>query len=278
MPNANEAQIEYWNGPVGQRWADAQEEFDHFLSAITARLMLFAAPKTGERVLDIGCGAGTTTFMLREAVGEGGAAAGIDISRPMLDLARARMQASNADVAFVEDDASLHDFQAVNDLVFSRFGVMFFADPVAAFSNIRRALAREGRLVFVCYRALDENPWAAVPLAAGLPFLPSMPPADPFAPGPFAFADRDRLHLILEDAGYSSVQIRALDTVMHAGNTAEDTADIMLRLGPLSRAAADADEAVRGKIKQAVSAAMEPFASSDGITPPAACWLVSARR
>ena len=276
MTGSNEAQIEQWNGRTGQRWASAQELVDRQLASVTEKLMLFVAPKSGERVVDIGCGAGTTTFMLREAVGPDGAAAGIDISRPLLMLARARRQASNADVSFVEDDAAAHDFQAVNNLVFSRFGVMFFADPVAAFSNIRRALAREGRLVFVCYRALDENPWAAVPLAAGLPFLPPAAPLEPHAPGPFALADRQRTQRILEDAGFVSVRINALDTVMRPGQTAEEAAETMLTIGPLATAAAEVDATALAKIRDAVRGILEQFATADGIAPPAGCWLVSA--
>src|SRR5689334_5029165 len=157
MSAANAQQIEYWNGPAGQRWADAQDRIDHHLGLITEVLMAFAAPKAGERVLDIGCGGGTTALLIRERVGAEGGVTGVDISAPNLRVARARAHAGMADLAFVEADAAAYDFQPVFDLVFSRFGVMFFDDPARAFGNIRNALVKGGRLAFVCWRTFKEN-------------------------------------------------------------------------------------------------------------------------
>ena len=150
MSNANAQQREYWNGPAGERWAKAQDQIDRHLGSITEMLMAFAAPKTGERVLDIGCGGGTTALLIRERVGPEGGVTGVDISAPNLAVARARCHAGMADVTFVEADAATYDFQPVFDLAFSRFGVMFFDNPAQAFANIRKALVTEGRLAFVC--------------------------------------------------------------------------------------------------------------------------------
>ncbi|HEY5047326.1 MAG TPA: class I SAM-dependent methyltransferase [Rhizomicrobium sp.] len=273
----NAQQIEFWNGAAGERWAALQERIDLHMNAITDAAIPFAAPLTDERALDIGCGCGTTTLLLAMKVGPEGAAAGIDISVPMLNVARARAAAQNANVAFVEADASTHDFQPVFDLVFSRFGVMFFADPVAAFSNIRRALAPRGRLAFVCWRSAKENLWASAPMQAAKDLLPPQEPVDPYAPGPFAFAEKDRLRSMLKEAGYHGIRIEPLDTTMNMGATLEYAADESLNIGPLSRAAADVDAATRAKIHDAVAAAFAPFQSPTGITPPAACWLVGAR-
>jgi len=274
-PNAQ--QIEYWNGAVGERWAVLQERIDFSLNGITDGLLAFAAPEEGERALDIGCGCGTTTLILALKLAPSGSVAGIDISVPMLNVARARAQAQNADVPFLEADASVHDFQPVFDLVFSRFGVMFFADPAAAFANIRRALVPRGRLVFVCWRALPENIWATAPFAAAREFLPPQETTDPLAPGPFAFADRARLHGILAQAGFRDVLIEAFDGVMNMGRTTADAADHALNIGPLARAAADLDPATRTNIKEVVARALADYASPSGITPPAACWFVRAR-
>jgi SAM-dependent methyltransferase len=276
MTNPNEPQIEYWNGKVGQKWAALQERIDLQLNNIADALIPFACARPGERVLDIGCGCGTMTLRLGMAVAPNGSVAGLDISAPMLEVARARAQAMNADIPFLKSDASTHEFQPVFDLVFSRFGVMFFADPVAAFKNIRTALAPKGRLAFVCWRPFKENEWAAVPFHAAKPFLPEQPPSDPHAPGPFAFADAGRLKGILESAGFANIQIEKLDTTANLGATLEQGVDATLSVGPLARAANEVDDATREKIRGAVKDALKPYQTAAGVTPGVACWLVGA--
>ncbi|HTT82024.1 MAG TPA: methyltransferase domain-containing protein [Rhizomicrobium sp.] len=276
-PSLNAQQIEYWNGPAGERWARLQEKIDLHMEEITKAVLRFAAPQQGERILDIGCGCGTSTFLLAFRAGSAGAAAGIDISRPMLDVARARARAQNADIVFLEGDASDYEFQPVFDLIFSRFGVMFFADPVAAFANIRNALAPSGRFVFVCWRGMDENLWASAPMEAAMHLLQPQEPADPCAPGPFAFADGGRLRALLESAHYSHIEIEAFDATMNMGGTLAEAAAEVLNIGPLARAAAELDEATRAEIREAVSFAYGKYLSPIGVTPPAACWFVEAR-
>jgi len=270
----NADQIQFWNGQAGEKWARLQDRTDLMLNNITDALMPFACVREGERVLDIGCGCGSTTFRLAMSAGKTGSAVGIDISTPMLAVAQARAQAMLSDVQFVESDASSHDFQPVFDLVFSRFGVMFFDDPVSAFTNIRRALAPKGRLAFVCWRAFKENDWSFVPFAAAWSFLPEQPPTDPYAPGPFAFAEAERTKSIIEKAGFRNVEIKKLDTTSNMGATVEEAADGALNIGPLSRAANDLPETVRAKIHDAVREALVKFKTPPGITPGAACWLV----
>ncbi len=238
--------------------------------------MPFVAARKGERVLDIGCGCGTTTLRLGMTVAPDGAVVGVDISAPMLDVARARAQAMNADIPFLESDASTHDFQPVFDLVFSRFGVMFFADPAAAFKNIRMALAPRGRLAFVCWRGFAENAWSSIPFAAAKHLLPEQPPADPHAPGPFAFADAERLKGILTSAGFANIRIEKLDNTCNLGVTVDDAADQMLTIGPLARVASELDETTRDKVRMAVKEGFKPHQTAAGITPVAACWLVGA--
>lgn len=272
----NGMQIEYWNGEGAERFARSQEAIDRSMAKITEAAIGFAAPQTDERVLDIGCGCGTSTFRLREKVGPNGATAGVDVSKVMLNVARARAAAGNADIAFVEDDAAMHDFQPVFDLVFSRFGVMFFADPIAAFTNIRTALTKTGRLVFVCWRSLPENFWAYTPLMAAKPFLPPMDPPDPHAPGPFAFADGDRVRRILSSAGFNNIAVEKLDTTMAMGATVEDASTEAMSIGPVSRATAGLDEATREKIRTALIEALGKYKTPEGVALPAACWLVRA--
>jgi SAM-dependent methyltransferase len=272
----NAQQVEYWNGPTGQKWAALQERIDHQLGAVTDAVFDFADPQSGERALDVGCGCGTTTLRLALAVAPEGRASGIDISLPMLNVARARAAAQNADVMFLDADASSHAFQPVFSLVFSRFGVMFFADPRIAFANLRNALGPKGRLVFVCWRALKDNAWASVPMASAKNLLPPQEPVDPMAPGPFAFADDNRIRTILRDAGYHDIEIEKFDGHVNVGETIADAATQSLAVGPLSRAAADLDADVRAKIAETVAKALAPFQSPIGVTPPAACWFVRA--
>ncbi len=273
---SNEAMIEYWNGVAGERWVAQQERLDNALGEITKAVMAFAAAQPGERALDIGCGCGTTSLMLAKAVAPKGKVAGVDISAPMLGLARKRSEAAEAKIAFTQADASTHSFEPEYDLVFSRFGVMFFADPVAAFANIRNALGPNGRLAFVCWRALPENIWAAAPFAAARAYLPPQEKPDPHAPGPFAFADAKRLDGILAKAGFRNVKIDALDSVMNMGADIEAAASEALNIGPVARAAAELDEAMRTKIRTEIAGALAKYKSDAGITPPAGCWLVSA--
>ena len=273
---ANAQQIEYWNGPVGERWATLQEKVDLHLSGITEELIRFAAPEAGERVLDVGCGCGTTTFLLAFRTAPDGGATGIDISLPMLGVARARAMAQNADVVFIEADASTYAFQPVFDLLFSRFGVMFFADPVSAFANLRTALAPGGRLAFVCWRNFAENLWAWEPYQAALHLLPPQEPADPLAPGPFAFADGARLRDVLSGAGFAQIDIESLDGAVNMGATAEEAAAEALNIGPLARAAAGLDEHTREKIRRVVGSVYARHLAPSGALAPAACWLVRA--
>jgi SAM-dependent methyltransferase len=273
----NQDQIDYWNGPSGQRWAQMQDYTDQILGRITQSFIPFAGARQGDNLLDIGCGCGTTTFTFAECVGRDGSAAGIDISAPMLGVARARAAASNADIPFIEADASSYDFQPVFDLVVSRFGVMFFADPATAFANIRKAFAPRGRLAFVCWRALAENGWAATPMAAAKAFLPPQDPPDPFAPGPFAFADGERLQSILAGAGFKDIRIEKFDGLMDLAKSADEAGEHMLRVGPLSRAAADLDETARAKLQDVAAQALKRYQTAEGVLAPAACWFVAAK-
>jgi ubiquinone/menaquinone biosynthesis C-methylase UbiE len=273
---ANAQQVEYWNGPTGERWAALQEKIDLHLGEITEELIRFAAPEPGERALDVGCGCGTTTFLLAMKAGPEGGAAGIDISVPMLSVARARAMAQNADIVFVEADASSYEFQPVFDLVFSRFGIMFFADPASAFRNLRSALAPGGRLVFVCWRNFEENRWAFDPFQAARPLLPPQEPADPLAPGPFAFADNARLRGILQRAGFAKIEIELFDGSVNMGATVQEAAAQALSIGPLARAATGLDEPVRENIRRVVERVYERYLSPSGVQPPAACWFVRA--
>ena len=272
MP-ANEDQIKFWNDKAGRDWVTLQERMDANLAAIGDAILAFADVKPGMAVLDVGCGTGATSLAMARM---GASVTGLDVSTPMLGLARSRAAAAGLDIAFIEADASSHAFAHAYDLVFSRFGVMFFDDPIGAFANLHKALKPGGRLAFVCWRTPQENLWASTPLVAARPFLPEQPPPDPNAPGPFAFADPQRILSILTDVGFHDVETRKYDGVMRMGSDIATIAAQTLQIGPLSRAVGEADEGTRAKIVEAVRAAMEQFRDAGGdFAPPTACWLVS---
>ena len=274
---ANEDQIRFWNDKAGRDWVDLQERMDANLAPIGEALIAFAAPTPGMAILDVGCGTGATTLALARMAGPQGKVTGVDVSAPMLRLARRRAEKADLAITFVEGDASICKFAAQHDLIFSRFGVMFFDDPVAAFANLKTMLKPGGRLAFVCWRAPRENPWASAPLTAAKPFLPEQPPPDPLAPGPFAFADSERLKVILAQAGFRDIGIEKQDGVMAMGRDLDRVAAETLRIGPLSRALGEADDAVRARIVAVVKAAMGTFRNGAGeVAPPTACWLVGA--
>ncbi|HTR55032.1 MAG TPA: class I SAM-dependent methyltransferase [Kofleriaceae bacterium] len=272
MAGPNADMIEYWNGDGAKRWIAARDRMDRSMAAIHDALIAFAEPRRGERVLDVGCGCGTTTIELARRTGV--VATGIDVSAPMVAVARER---AGKAASFVVADASSHAFEPAFQLVFSRFGVMFFADPVAAFANIRRAVKPDGRIAFACWRALEHNAWAGVPLAAARPLLPAMPPPDPLAPGPFAFADGERVCRILAGAGFQDASVAAHASSMWLGDTLESAVDEVLSIGPLARAAGELPEATRAQIRERVRAALEPYVAPDGVALPAAVWLAGAR-
>jgi SAM-dependent methyltransferase len=275
--SANADQIEYWNGRAGQQWVAQQTAMDRNMANIHQAILAFAAPASGETVTDIGCGAGTTTLAIKDAVGANGKVTAVDVSAPMLGLAKERAKAAGKTIDFIEADASVYNFNTENDLVFSRFGVMFFDKPPAAFANIHTALKPKGRLAFVCWRTPQENAWAVAPMAAARPFLPEQPAPDPLAPGPFAFANPDRIKMILTEAGFRAVQVEKLDTAMNLGASLDIAVQMTTTIGPLSRALREVDDATRAKVVPAVRSALEPYATADGVQPPAACWLVGAK-
>ena len=275
--NINQAQIDFWNGPTGQKWAKHQTDMDRNMTDIAVAVLALADPKPGEKVLDIGCGNGSTSLALAEAVGASGDVMGVDVSQPMLAIARSRVRASN--IRFIEADAAAFPFMPDRDLIFSRFGVMFFVEPVAAFANIHKAAAKGGRMAFMCWRPVEENEWAMVPYLAAKPFLPEQKQVDPNAPGPFAFADRDRTRGILADAGFREIAIEPFNGHMRLGTSPEHAAlQLTSLMGPASRALKNVDEATRTKAREAIAKRMAEFqGSAPDIAPGTACWLVSAK-
>ena len=272
---ANAEQVDYWNGPEGQHWADHEARFDAMLAPFLEPVLGAAAVGAGDRVLDVGCGNGALS---RAAAARGATVTGVDISGPLLARARERAAAEGLAAEFVEADAQVHAFPEPFDAVVSRFGVMFFADPAAAFANLAAALRPGGRLAFVCWQGQAVNEWVAVPALAMLPIVgpPEMPPPD--APGPFAFADPDRVADILERAGFSDVALDPVEVpLLLGGGLSLDDAVAWLGEGGMGkRFLGGADAATAERALAAARAAMEPFVTPDGVRLASATWLVHA--
>lgn len=279
---SNEEQIAYWNGDAGRKWAEKDDMMAAMLGPIARALLEHSDPAGATRVLDVGCGGGSETLMLAERLGAGARVLGVDVSAPLLAVAAQRLaDAGDLPVAveFLKADAAEHAFEAGGwDFLFSRFGVMFFDDPVSAFRNLRAALVPGGRMAFCCWQRLQDNPWVAVPLKAALEHLPPPPAPDPHAPGPFAFADRDRLAGILEAAGFTAVAIEHRDVTMGWGNGGDlaQTTREMLNIGPVGRLLAEEDDAVRQRVYDSAAEALAPHFADGRISLPGATWFVTA--
>ncbi|MBV8450333.1 MAG: class I SAM-dependent methyltransferase [Hyphomicrobiales bacterium] len=276
--DVNAAQIEHWNGPAGETWVKLQTRLDAQLAPLGHLAMDGAGLRPGESVLDVGCGTGATTLELSRRVSPNGKVVGIDISRPMLSFARQRLEAAGfPQTRFEEGDAQTRRLSEGGfDLVFSRFGVMFFADPVAAFKNLRAALNERGRLSFVCWRRVADNPWVAVPMAAAFQHIPQPPPSPPGGPGEFSFAERERVHDILARAGFKDITIEAKDMLV-GGASLDVTVDTTLAMGPIAAALREADPVKREPVAHALRQAFAPYENADGVRLGAGVWLARAR-
>ena len=266
---SNADQIAFWNGDAGAKWVKAQDRLDAMLSEISAELMGSAAPKPGEQVLDIGCGCGDTSI---EIAKRGAHVTGVDISQPM--LARAKQRAP--EINFIEADAAAHRFSPSFDLLFSRFGVMFFANPDAAFANLKTALKPGGRLTFACWRDWRENEWVRIAISAVRPHVPLQPQLGPEDPGPFAFADLSRVRRILTHAGFDRITIRPVDANMLLGNSLDDALNHIQDFGPVSRMLAEASPNEKTAATTALRDAFKPFATRTPFSLGGAVWIVSA--
>ena len=272
----NLAQSAYWNETVGPTWAQFQAPLDRQLAPLGRAAMAALAPKAGERILDIGCGAGATSLELAAAVAPGGEVLGADISDTLLAVARRRAEGVSG-LGFLQADVQAHPFAPASfDAVFSRFGVMFFADPTAAFANLLRALKPGGRLAFVCWRRPEENPIMTLPMAAALAHVPPLPPPEPGAPGPFAFADPEHVRRILSGAGFAGIDLAPHDEKVGGGDL-DTVVEMALRVGPLGSLLRDHPDK-RDVVISDVRKVMAEHLGPDGVKLGSATWIVTARR
>ncbi|WFU20221.1 methyltransferase domain-containing protein [Bradyrhizobium sp. CB3481] len=275
----NADQVAYWNGPAGQRWADRQVAQDVLLRPVADLLINRAGFEPGERVIDVGCGSGATAIAFARAVEPTGYVLGIDVSGPMLERARQAVP-KDLPIDFVLADATVYPFEPASfDVLASRFGVMFFADPVLSFANMRKALRPTGRLAFACWREPRENPFFMAPLAAAYKHVPKLPQQGPEDPGPFAFASEERVRRILGEAGFTGVEMEACPLLLDAaiGRGLDGAVQSAFEIGPVSRALEGQPEDARAAVAASIREALTPFVKGDAVLLPASVWIVTAR-
>lgn len=271
----NRDQAALWNDTAGRAWVEMQRVLDDMFTPFEKLLIERAVRDDTRGVLDIGCGSGVTTLAAARRVGPNGKCVGLDISATLLELARQRATREGLkNVTFVEADAQTHAFEPNSvDAVISRFGVMFFDAPEAAFANIRQATRANAKLACVVWRSAAENPFMTTAARAAAPLLPLKAP-DPNAPGQFAFADADKVRRILQASGWKNIDIQSIDVPM---NVAErDLLVYVTKLGPVGMALKDADAQTREQVTNVVQAAFRPFIQDGTARFNAACWLVMA--
>ena len=278
---ANTEQAEHWSGASGETWVAKQPLFDALMAPVLDLLMSHVALQLGARVIDIGCGTGASLLAAAHAVGPDGHVTGLDVSEPMLEHARARMtETSTTWVTCSLGDAQVHAFPPSSaDHVISRFGVMFFEDPVAAFTNIATSLSDGGTLSFVCWAGLRDNPWFRDPMDAAKAIVGAPPAKDPRAPGPMAFSEPGYVNDILDAAGLQDIKIETHGLNLTPPGTLKEVVDFAASEGPAGRIVremggtpADVDA-----IKSRLTEQMAAYETPAGLQVPARIHMVSAR-
>lgn len=283
MTEQNAHQVADWSGQSGERWVANQARLDAMVTMFGQAVIEAAAPAKGERVLDVGCGAGASSLALVSRVGAEGQVLGVDISEALISRARSIAQ-QDLPVLFQVADASSAELpERAFDILFSRFGVMFFDDPTGAFTHMRRALRPGGRVAFVCWRSAAENDWMRLPMGAIKGIVRPTAPPDPEAPGPFSFGDRGRVARILTAAGFTDIAIAPFDASVPFGEgetrdaAIDDAVKMTLEVGPLSLVLADQPGDIRAHVSAAVRAAFAGLPGERSVMIDGAAWIVMAR-
>jgi SAM-dependent methyltransferase len=274
--NGVSEQTALWNGTAGQTWVELQELIGQVLQPFEDLLVDATSAETASRVLDVGCGTGSTTRSLARRLGRQSRCTGIDISEPMIVAARDRAERERLPVTFILADATTYPFEPASfDTIVSRFGVMFFDDPVQAFTNLRRASAEGARLRFVAWRSAEENPFMTTAERIAAPLLPDLPARQSNEPGQFAFGDGDRVRRILEASAWSEIELQPID--VPCTMPASELTRYVTRFGPVGRVLHEADDRVRAEFIEKVHAAFSPYVQGSEVRFPGACWMVTAR-
>lgn len=269
-------QAALWNGPSGHAWVEEQALLDRLFAPFQQRLVAAVAAAAPAAVLDVGCGTGSTTLAIARALGDA-QVTGVDISEPMLAAATARAAEAGVAARFIRADAQDYAFQPASvDMIVSRFGVMFFTDPVRAFANLARAARPGATLRAIAWRSAAENPFMTEAERAAAPLLPDLPPRRPDVPGQFAFGDGDRVRRILADSGWTDIDVQPLDVECRLSKP--DLLAYVSRLGPVGGALREADDALRARVLATVTAAFDDYMVDGECRFMTACWTITARR
>ena len=280
-------QSEYWNGKAGKKWASLANNQDTLLGKLGEATMDAAGVSNGQSVLDIGCGSGGSTFELSRRIGSDGTVWGVDISKPMLDIGITRLKSHDfRNIMFSEADVTTFDFTNHSfDIAFSRFGVMFFEDPVASFSSIANSLKSKGRLAFCCWRSLSKNEWFELPLNVGLKYCDQPNQVDPmdaaglsYTPGPMAFKDQDRIDKFLCESGFSTISIKDHKSTLVVGSTPAIAANNLTSVGPLSRLMQNTDDHIKASIQTELRQQLMHHFTSKGVTLKSNVWIITASK
>ncbi|MFC9679862.1 class I SAM-dependent methyltransferase [Streptomyces sp. NPDC056948] len=272
----DDEQTARWNGRAGHAWVDLQQVLDEMFRPLEDLLVDAVTAEGAEHVLDVGCGTGGTALAVARRLGPAGHVVGVDISGPLIDTARERAEREGLPASFVRADAQEQVFEpAAFDTVISRFGVMFFDDPVRAFANLRSAARDDAALRFVVWRDPAENPFMTTAQRAAAPLLPSLPVRRPDEPGQFAFADPDKVRRILTESGWADIDIRPIDVVCTLPE--KELVRYFTRLGAVGMFLPEVDEETRARVVETVRAAFDPFVHGSEVRFTAACWTVGAR-
>ncbi len=278
----NEAMSDYWNGPAAVRWVEAQQRYDQMLDPVSDPMLEVLDPRPGQRLIDVGCGAGSVTLQVARRLDGDGLVTGFDLSRQLLDLAATRVESEGLDavVELVEGDAQVHPFPPDElDAVTSRFGVMFFADPTAAFANLARATRPGGRLAMTIWQPRAANEWMEAPMAIAARAVPE-PPTDPDAPGPWSLGDPDRTRSILTDAGWRDVELTPSTGGLLVGGpgTFEESIEFVVERGTVSSLLGDSGPEIVEQVRASLVDELAPFHDGTGLRLGYAAWLVTATR
>ena len=272
----------YWNEEGGRTWVAYLDQIETLNASLSTISLERAMPQAGEIVLDVGCGGGATSRYMAEQVGPQGRVVGVDISATILAVAKERSR-HLANLQFQVGNAQTMDLgEDVFDLVYSRFGVMFFQDVITAFANLHRALKPTGRLTFLCWRAAAENPWMQRPVATIQEIFPPPPSPnpdapDPNAPGPFSLAQAERIHLVLQSAGFTDVQTEPLNEHMRMGSVDEAMSLLLGMMGPSADQMSLATHEQVTALRDSMRSLLAHYETGNGVAMPCAAWLVSAR-
>ena len=268
-------QAKLWNGPAGRAWVESQELLDRLLKPFEALLVEQVSAAGRLQVLDVGCGTGATTLAVARLLEGKGACTGLDISEPMTTAAKARAEREKTPARFICANAQAYEFESRFDMIVSRFGVMFFDDPVRAFSNLRRAVTDDGEIRFIAWRSAAENPFMTTAERAAASLLPNLPARKPDGPGQFAFGNGQRVHTILEESGWKRIDLRPVDVTCTLPE--KELVPYLTHVGPVGLALQEADDATRARVVDALRAAFTPYIYGAEARFETACWLVGAQ-